>query len=58
MDLLLLLLFIAATIEIIKYGVVFGIKLMNNPPSPLTITIQDEIILVISTSYFLSYIII
>jgi len=56
MDFLLLVIFIASLIEISKYSVLFFIKFLSTPPKKIVITSNDEIIIVTSVSYFLSYI--
>ena len=56
MDFLLLVIFIGSIIEISKYLVLFFIKFLSTPPKKIVITSNDEIIIVTSVSYFLSYI--
>ena len=56
MNLLLLIIFIASLLEIGKYIVLFTMKLLSNPPKKIVLSYTDEIILVASVSYFLSYI--
>jgi len=55
-SLILLILFIASTLEMLKYLVLIMIKLLSNPPKKIILNYVDEIIIVTSVSYFLSYI--
>jgi hypothetical protein len=56
MGFFLLVIFLGSIIEIGKYMVLFFIKFLSNPPQKILITTNDEIVIVTSVSYFLSYI--